>query len=123
MIRSGEQKYGKVGWKKSNCASFNYVMRVETMQRDAELFFSDHYPEVTHLPLANSISAAVTAAALSRHVITTKHLIAFSQLSDRLLDRLFKRYAHDFNFYGYDFLRNRHETVCEAKLKNGKKCC
>ena len=96
---------------------YDYILRVETMERDSQVLMSDLYPEEVQLPFTNTKRKRKNNVSSER--IQPKTLDIFSQLSQETLQKLMKKYAWDLEFYGYSF-----NTTFQAECKfSENNCC
>ena len=80
--------------------TYDYILRVETMERDSQVLMSDLYPEAGPIPVANAARKKSNSASSTSHLIQPKTLDIFSQLPRKTLEKLMKKYAWDLEFYG-----------------------
>ena len=98
---------------------YDYILRMETMQRDSQALMRDLYPKAGPLPVANAAMKKDKSDQTSTWV-KPKVLGLFSQISEDLMDKLYKKYTFDLEFYGYSFNRNNFSATCNGW---GQKCC
>ena len=96
---------------------YDYILRLETMQRDSEVFMSEVYPAAGPIPVSNP---SQTKDNSSTDWVSPKTLEMFSQLSEETLKKLYNKYAFDLEFYGYSF--NRETFAAECKFGDIN-CC
>ena len=98
--------------------NYDYILRVETMERDSQVLMSDLYPDEGPLPLTNTKRKRKNNVSFER--IQPKTLDIFSQLSQETLQKLMKKYAWDLEFYGYSFNTTTFQAECKFSENN---CC
>ena len=96
---------------------YDYILRLETMQRDSEVFMSEVYPAAGPIPVSNPSQAKNNS---SPDWVSPKTLEMFSQLSEETLQKLYKKYAFDLEFYGYSLNWETFSAECKFGDIN---CC
>ena len=99
---------------------YQYILRVETMERDSQVLMSDLYPDAGPIPVANAARKKSNSAFSASQLIQPKTLDIFSQLPRKTLKKLMKKYAWDLEFYGYSFNTTSFEIKCNFTKHN---CC
>ena len=100
--------------------NYDYILRVETMERDSQVLMSDLYPDAGPIPVANAARKKSNSVSSTSQLIQPKTLNIFSQLSQKTLKKLMKKYAWDLEFYGYSFNTTTFKADCNFKDHN---CC
>ena len=98
---------------------YDYILRTETMNTDANLFLSHSYPELTSLPAYNHMRSTSAKA----NVKSMKILKEFQDFSDSLVAELLKRYQLDMDQFGYHYDVDSQTAMCSFQSANGEKCC
>ena len=87
------------------------------MSHDTEIVMSDLYPNSSkEIPMMKRTRETNE----NSEIIPRKVLTMFSQISNKTLSKLLKKYAFDLDFYGYSFDPKTFRTGCKFKDYN---CC
>lgn len=89
--------------------NFDYILRLETFERDSKILMKDIFPEAGPVPHANPTQNDTNTF---QGIVKPKVLEMLAQLSKETLDKLYEKYAFDLEFYGYSFNRETLEAAC-----------
>ena len=99
---------------------YDYILRMETMQRDSQVLMRDLYPTAGPIPVANAARNIAKTNNITSTFVQPKTLEIFSQLSSNTLQKVFKKHDFDLAFYGYSFNSTSFKAECRVWEQN---CC
>ena len=98
---------------------YDFIMRTETLQKDSNLFLSEHYPELSSLPTYN----AMRKTGASHNVKIVKNLKEFKDFDENLILKLLDKYKLDFEHFGYHYHSKSQTASCTFQNGSDGICC
>ena len=100
--------------------NYDYIIRLETLTTDSQLFLGDVYPEVSALPTSNSYRIAQSNKTSNDQSKTLKE---FSELRTSTFNKITDKFQGELQLFGYKFNAQTQEAICAMSINASYTCC